>query len=97
MPPASRIGDVALGHGSFPPTAALTGSGDVFTCGPSQHRLGDEVVSHGSKSPSPPHARHTIMGSSSVFTNSKPTVRIGDSVDCGGMLVQGCGTVIVGG
>ena len=97
MPPASRIGDTASGHESFPSTLASQGSPDVFTCGPPQHRLGDAIISHGSPSPSPPHARAAGCGSGTVFTNSRPTVRIGDCVDCGGMLVTGCGTVLVGG
>jgi len=97
MPPASRQGDIALGHGSFPPTPATAGSGDVFTCGPAQHRKGDAILLHGSPSPSPPHGRAANCGSGTVFTNSKPSVRIGDCVDCGGMLAAGCGTVLIGG
>jgi len=96
-PPVSRVGDIALGHGSFPPTPVIAGSSNVFACGPAVHRKGDGILLHGSPSPSPPHGRSAAAGSGTVFTNSKPTVRIGDSVDCGGMLATGCGTVLVGG
>ena len=96
-PPISRVGDIALGHGSFPPTPAIAGSSDVFACGPAVHRKGDAILLHPSPSPSPPHPRAASSGSGTVFTNSKPTVRIGDSVDCGGSLAQGCATVLVGG
>lgn len=97
MPPVSRVGDIALGHGSFPPTPATAGSGDVFAGGPPVHRKGDAILLHPSPSPSPPHPRSASSGSTTVFTNSLGTARIGDSVDCGGMLVQGLATVIVGG
>lgn len=96
-PPISRVGDIALGHGSFGPTPAIAGSGDVFACGPAVHRQGDAILLHPSPSPSPPHGRSAASGSTTVFTNSKPTVRIGDSVDCGGSLAMGCNTVLVGG
>ena len=52
---------------------------------------------HPSPSPAPPHPRSCSSGSTTVFTNSKGTVRIGDSIDCGGTIAMGCGTVIVGG
>ena len=97
MPPASRVGDIALGHGSFIPTPAIQGSPDVITGSSPQHRKGDSLMPHPSPSPSPPHPRSASAGSGTVLTNSKPTVRIGDAVGCGGMLVQGFSTVIVGG
>ena len=97
MPPASRVSDIALGHGSFPPSPATAGSGDVFSCSLAQHRVGDAIAPHGRPSPSPPHPRAAASGSGTVMTNSKGSVRIGDSVDCGGMLGKGCGTVIMGG
>lgn len=97
MPPVSRVGDIALGHGSFPPTPATAGSPNVFACGPAVHRQGDAIAPHGSPSPSPPHGRSASSGSTTVFTNSKPTVRIGDSADCGGSLAMGCATILIGG
>ena len=97
MPPASRIGDIATGHGSFLPTPAIEGSPNVITGGSPQHRVGDNLAPHASASPSPPHPRTAAAGSGTVFTNSKGSVRIGDAVDCGGMLAQGFGTVIIGG
>jgi len=97
MPPASRIGDIGLGHGSFPPTPVIVGSPNVITCSSPQARVGDALMPHASPSPSPPHGRSCSTGSGTVFTNSKPTVRIGDSIDCGGNLAMGCGIVLVGG
>jgi len=97
MPPASRVGDLALGHGSYIPTPAIQGSPNVITGSSPQHRQGDSIMPHPSPSPAPPHPRSASAGSGTVLTNSKPTVRIGDAVGCGGMLVQGFPTVIVGG
>jgi len=97
MPPASRIGDIAMGHGSFPPTPVIEGSPNVIVGSSPQHRVGDAILMHPSPSPSPPHPRKASSGSTTVFVNSKGTVRIGDSVDCGGFLAQGFDTVIIGG
>ena len=97
MPPASRVSDIGLGHGSFPPTPVSSGSPNVITCSQPQARKGDPLIPHPSPSPSPPHGRSISTGSSTVFTNSKPSARIGDSVDCGGLLCTGCGTVVIGG
>jgi uncharacterized Zn-binding protein involved in type VI secretion len=97
MPPASRLTDIAVGHGSFIPSDVIQASPNVITCGLAQHRKTDAIRAHPSPSPSPPHARHAACGSSTVFVNDLNLVRIGDCVDCGGFLIQGCGTVIVGG
>jgi len=96
MPPVSRIGDIAMGHGSFPPTPAATGSPDTFVNSISVHRVGDVVVSHGSPSPSPPHARITAAGSPTTIVNGSPVVRIGDAVGCGGFLAEGSSDTIIG-
>jgi len=97
MPPASRLTDIGLGHGSFPPTPVCGASPNVITCSLPQARKGDCLVPHPSPSPSPPHGRNISAGSGTVKTNSKLTARIGDAINCGGMMMQGCGTVIVGG
>ena len=97
MPPATRVNDIALGHASFPPTPCSSGSGDVITGSSPQARKGDPLIPHPSPSPSPPHGRSYSAGSSTVNVNSKPAVRIGDAVDCGGMSVQGQFNVIIGG
>ena len=97
MPPATRVGDIGLGHASYPPTACIVGSPNVITGSSPQARVGDALLPHPSPSPSPPHPRSFSAGSGTVFTNSKGTVRIGDAIDCGGMSVQGFATVIIGG
>jgi len=94
MPPASRISDIASGHGGYPPSKVIQGSSDVFVGGLPQHRKGDAIMKHKKKSS---HLRKSACGSSSVFVNSKQAVRIGDCVSCGGLLVTGCGSVVIGG
>jgi len=95
MPPPSRLGDTASGHGSFPPTVAIGSSPDTFINGIGSVRLGDAVASHGSPSPSPPHSRATAAGSPDTFVNGKPITRIGDAIGCGGLMVEGSGDTIV--
>ena len=97
MPPATRLGDIGTGHGSFIPSPCSGGSPNVITGSSPQARKGDPLVPHPSPSPSPPHPRSYSAGSSTVNVNSKPAVRIGDSINCGGMSVQGFATVIIGG
>jgi len=97
MPPATRVGDIALGHDSFKATPCSAGSPNVITGSSPQARKGDPLISHHSSSPSPPHERSYSAGSGTVKVNSKLAVRIGDAVDCGGMSVQGMATVIIGG
>jgi len=96
MPPASRITDIDTGHACFPPTPVITGSPNVITCSMPQARLSDSLVPHGCP-PAPPHPKIIAGGSSTVITNSLPSARIGDSIACGGVLVTGCPTVIMGG
>ena len=95
MPGISRIGDTGTGHASFPPTTLIAGSGNVIVNGIPASRVGDALAPHGSPSPSPPHPRKVSQGASTVLTNGKPTATVGSAVNCGGMLVQGSGNVIV--
>ena len=97
MPPASRVFDIALGHDSFPPTPVSAGSPDVKTESLPQARKDDPCLPHDSYSPSPSHDRTISAGSSTVKVNSKPASRLGDAIDCGGLLCSGAGTVIIGG
>ena len=97
MPPVTRLNDIGLGHDSFDPTQASSGSDNVFVnCLPTV-RKGDSLISHGSSSPSPAHERSFSSGSSTVMANNKPVVRIGDSIDCGGLSAEGSENVICGG
>ncbi len=95
MPSASRQGDVGAGHGCFPPSNAIAGSGDVFINGQPALRVGDALAAHGCKDCSP-HGRAVAAGSASVSINGKPAARIGDSIDCGGAMAAGSGNVFIG-
>jgi uncharacterized Zn-binding protein involved in type VI secretion len=97
MPPASRIWDIGMGHECFPPTPVIEGSPNVKVCSIPQERVGDALMPHPCPTPAPPHPRSSSEGSTTVITNSKGSSRIGDAVDCGGFMVNGCGTVIMGG
>lgn len=94
--PACRLGDIHSGHGCFPPTKAISGSGNVIINGKPALRVGDSFVSHGCPK-IPPHGVKAGTGSSSVFTNSKPAVRIGDKTACGATMIVGSGNVLIGG
>jgi len=95
MPPIVRLGDTGSGHGSFPPTNVCNNSDDSNANSLGICRQGDCLGSHGSPSPSPPHSRAACGGSSDTFVNSRPVIRIGDPVCCGGMLVTGSPDIIV--
>lgn len=93
MPDASRKGDIASGHGCFPPTPAIAGSPNVDIDGIPALRKGDAVAAHGC-SKCAPHGRTVSGGSPSVFINGKPLARVGDAVGCGGSLSAGSSTVV---
>lgn len=95
MPPISRITDIGLGHSCFPPTKAIASSGNVTAGGLKIFRQGDALAPH--KCGKSAHGRKAASGSGSVFVNGKAAMRIGDSIDCGGAMGQGCGTVVAGG
>ncbi|NVK13218.1 MAG: PAAR domain-containing protein [Rhodobacteraceae bacterium] len=96
MPAAGRKGDIGSGHDGFPPTPAISGSGDVNTNGKPALRKGDAFAPH-SKPKHPPHGRALAVGSGSVFINGKPAGRVGDSIDCGGAIASGSSDVFIGG
>ena len=95
MPPIGRLGDICLGHGSFPPTPVIQGSPNTFVNGKPLFRQGDSVAPHGSPSPAPPHGRSGASGSSNFYVNGKQGMRIGDPIDCGGILAQGSPDTII--
>ncbi len=97
MPPATRVTDIGSGHESFIPSATIEGSQNVITCSLKQARQYDAIAAHPSPSPSPPHSRNYARGSKTVYVNSREMIRIADPINCGGMAIEGCGTVIVGG
>ena len=95
MPKAARITDVDTGHGCFPASDVIVGSGDVFFNDLAVARVGDALAAHGCPV-CIPHARSIVAGSGTVFVNDMPVARIGDAIDCGGTLATGSGDVDVG-
>lgn len=93
--PAGRLGDICSGHGCFPPTPIVAGSGNVSVNGRPLARQGDPVVAHGCKDCSP-HARAIAGGAGSVLINGRPCARITDAVSCGGKVTAGSADVLVG-
>lgn len=96
MPPLSRKGDIASGHGCFPPTPAISASPSVYVDGIPALRKGDAVALHGC-GVCPPHPRTVSGGSGNVYINGKPAARKGDAIGCGGSMSGASGTVFVNG
>ena len=67
----------------------ITGSSNVFIGGMPAATVGDQCTCVG-----PPDT--IIQGSSSVFINGKPAARMGDMTSHGGVIIGGCGTVLIG-
>ena len=87
MPAVTRQGDSNTGHGAHPPVALVSGSPNVFV---------NSIPCGRNSDPYPPHtdgidthAGNISGGSSTVFVNSKPIARVGDSVSCGGSVAAG--------
>ncbi|MGH0003803.1 PAAR domain-containing protein [Pseudovibrio ascidiaceicola] len=96
MPAVYRKGDIAVGHGCFPPTPSVAGSPNVFVNKISVVRIGDGVAAHGCKK-CPSHGRAMAAGSGTVFVNGRAACRIGDGIDCGGSAAAGSGDVFFDG
>ena len=99
MPSAARLGDSGGGHGCFPATPIIAGSGDVSINGKPAARKGDAVLLHACPCPKMPHGIHgrsLSAGSSNVSINGKPAARAGDAIDCGGSVASGSGDVFIG-
>lgn len=99
MPGAARLADSCAGHGCFPATPIIAGSGDVIINGKPAARKGDAVLLHACPCPNMPHGIHSraiSAGSGSVIINGKLAARIGDAIGCGGSVAAGSGDVIIG-
>lgn len=99
MSAAARLGDSCAGHGCFPATPIMAGSGNVSINGKPAARQGDSVMLHGCPCPKKPHGIHgrsISAGSATVSINGKPAARVGDAVGCGGSICAGSGNVIIG-
>lgn len=99
MPPASRVTDMHVCPMATPGTPPIPHvGGPVLPAGEPTVLIGflpaarvtDTCLCAG-----PPDA--IVKGSSSVFIGYRPAARLGDSTMHGGVLVQGCPTVLIGG
>jgi uncharacterized Zn-binding protein involved in type VI secretion len=88
-------GAITSGHGSFPPSPIEEGSSNVNVEGKPCTFKSAIVKTHINPSPSP-CTRSISSGSSTVNINGHPAARISDSIDCGGMILQGNSTVFCG-
>lgn len=90
--PVARLNDTCGGHHGFHPTKIISGSSNVIANNLPVARQGDEVLKH--KRPNSPYHNRHISGCSTVtIVNSRGVARIGDAIDCGGLVVQGSGNV----
>ena len=97
MPAVTRLGDLGLGHGCFPPRASTGGSANVFVNGIAVHRSTDTWGVHVCVTDGSSHSSNLSSGSSTVFANNLQVGRIGDPVACGSVVAQGSGNVFAGG
>ncbi len=95
MPAVTRLGDLCSGHGCWPPRPSNSASTDVLANGKGAMRLNDSYFVHCCKKKC--HPGNLIVGSGSVFINSRPAGRIGDQVNCGSVAAQGSPNVFIGG
>ncbi|AXI24339.1 PAAR motif [Cardinium endosymbiont of Sogatella furcifera] len=71
----------------------ILGCPNVFINNLPAARVGDKLICSGP----PPHQDTIVKGSSNVLIDKKPAARLGDTTSMGGMIVQGCATVIISG
>lgn len=95
MPPQSRLGDIATGHGCFPPNNITSASGNVNINSRGAARQGDALSVH-CCGPSC-HGSSIVGSSSTVNINSRGAARVTDAIDCGEFVAEGSGNVITGG
>lgn len=95
MPGVARVGDQCTGHGEFPPRPADQGSPDVFFNGIAAVRAGDHWIKHCNDDHSC-HDSTGASGSSTVFVNGKPLMRVGDPIACGSKVAAGSPDVSAG-
>jgi uncharacterized Zn-binding protein involved in type VI secretion len=94
MPPAARIGDhhvCPMVTGTVPHVGGpiAMGAPTVLIGGMPAARVGDMAVCNG-----PPDA--VAMGSGTVMICGSPAARLGDATAHGGVIVAGCGNVMIG-
>jgi len=85
--PAARVTDPIAHKGAA--GAVLEGESSVLIGGLPAARLGD-AVAHGA-------GREIIVeGESSVLIAGRPAARVADKVACSGLIIGGCGSVLIG-
>lgn len=92
MPAISRIGDVNSAGG-----AIINGSSTVFANGIGVGLQSSVITPHPPYGlPHPPHrAATTTNGSTTVFADGKPVLKVGSGVTCGHNIVQGSPNIFV--
>ena len=100
MPAVTRFGDSSTtGHGCSGTTTVAGPSTNVKCNSKGVERKGDPTAGHtipvGSPPVCVPHAAFINAGSSTVFVNSKPIARVGDSCDAGAIF-NGSSNVFAG-
>ena len=97
MPAASRVGDQVSPHGEWSGGQISSGSEDVVIEGVAAATVSSKGTPHihipGKK---PPHPVDVTSGSSTVVINGKAAAIVGSACGCGGTVVSGAGTVVIG-
>ena len=79
----ARVTDKTVGHGSFPPRPAISGSPDVYANNLAVNRTDDLWADHPGKLPHTPGQKDKTAGvpDASVFANTYAIARVGDKVE----------------
>lgn len=90
MPPAARLTDMHTcpAHGVGP---VLLGEASVLIGFQPAARVSDKLVC-----PTVPVPDTVLQGEPSVLIGNKPAARLGDPTEHGGLIAQGCPTVLIG-
>jgi len=93
MPPAARVGDPT----SHPGTVAGPGVATVLIAGQPAAVMGDlhACAMPPTAGPHPPNP--FVKASTTVLIGGRGALRIGDTSGCGGAIVSGAFTVLIGG
>lgn len=91
------VGDLSTGHGTYPPSQAVTGSPTVTVNGKGIVRVGDAYAPHCNTIP--PYDCHSgvvVSGSTSVTANGIPIALPGSPISCGDTVGPGSPNVTSG-
>jgi uncharacterized Zn-binding protein involved in type VI secretion len=94
-PGVVRFHDESCGHGCYPRRPNDEASPNVFVNSRGAHRLHDHWMTHCCGIVC--HDGRASSGSETVFVNSRPLCRNGDSIDCGGTMCEHSPDVYAGG